>query len=227
MQVQGSANVVNYFNNLTIWTGGALSTIGNAGKTFVRNPTVAPPSETTVPPGEPSSCSTSADYVCLTDKNTTGPDVIDRDPTLSNLTSAQMFLNYFGRSLATVKSDVATLQIAGGSLGTLSGITGATIVVNGTTNIPAGSTLGSRDRPVVLIIDGNLEFSGNPEVFGIVYVTGNVDGGGTPTIQGAMVVEGDIAPTGSVDIIYDPYITSGTKNSGRPGPVPGSWRDWR
>ncbi len=227
MNVSGSANVVNYFNNLTIWTGGALSTIGNAGKTFVRNPAVAPPSDTAAPPGEPSSCTTTADYVCLTDKNTTGPDVIERDPTLANLSDDQMFLNYFGRTLTAVKSDSATMQVPAADLASLSGITGATIVVNGTTTIPAGSTYGSRDRPVVMIIDGNVEFSGNPTVFGIVYVTGDVDGGGTPTIQGAMVIEGDIAPTGSVDIIYDPYITSGTSNSGKPGPVPGSWRDWR
>lgn len=226
MNVGGSANVVNYFNNLTVWSGGALSSIGNAGKTFVRNPTVSPPATGTVPPGPPNSCSTSADYACLTDKNTTGPDVIDNDPTLSNLTDDQMFSNYFGRTQDQLEAEAATQEITAAQAGTLAGVTGATVVVDGDTTLP-NSVIGSRERPVVLVIDGDLDLQGTPTVNGIVYVRGNVTGGGNLTVNGAMLVEGTVEPTGSVDIIYDPFVTGNTANSGRPGWIPGTWRDWR
>lgn len=89
------------------------------------------------------------------------------------------------------------------------------------------ATIGSREQPVVLIIDGDLEMQGTPYVYGIVYVTGNVTGGGNVTVQGAMVIEGSVSPTGSLDVIYDPLVGEGAKNTGRPGLIPGSWRDWR
>lgn len=228
MNVGGSANVVNYFNNLTVWTGGSLSSIGNSGKTFVRNPTVSPPAEGTTPPGPPNSCSTSADYVCLTDKNTTGPDVIDNDPTLSNLTDAQMFSNYFGRTLEQFRNEVVppSNDITAAQIGTLAGAKGTTVLVTGDTTLP-NSTFGSRELPVVLVIDGDLDLQGGPTVYGTVYVTGNVTGGGNLLNYGAMIVEGSVEPTGSVDIIYDPFVTGNTANSGRPGWIPGTWRDWR
>jgi len=233
MNVGGSANVVNYYNNLTVWSGGALSSIGNAGKTFVRNPSVPPPSSATPPPAPPNSCSTSANYVCLTDKNSTGPDVIPSDPTLANVNRIEFFQNYFGRTLQQVKDQVASrnfLSSNGTELTKLAKAQGETIVITGNTTLPNVSNanaIGTRDRPVVLIIDGNLELQGTPEVNGIVYVTGNVTGGGNLLVKGAMVVEGNIQPTGSVDIIFDPFATGNTTNSGRSGLIPGTWRDWR
>lgn len=233
MNVGGSANVVNYYNNLTVWSGGALSSIGNAGKTFVRNPSVPPPNSETPPPAPPNSCSTSANYVCLTDKNSTGPDVISSDPTLASVSGTDFFLNYFGRTLQQVKDQVASrnfLSSNGTALSNLAQAQGETIVITGNTTLPNvkdANAIGTRDRPVVLIIDGNLDLQGTPEVNGIVYVTGNVTGGGNLLVKGAMVVAGNIQPTGSVDIIFDPFTTGNTTNSGRSGLMPGTWRDWR
>ncbi|WP_460566322.1 pilus assembly PilX family protein [Hydrogenophaga aquatica] len=227
VNVSGSANVVNYFNNLTVWSGGTLSSIGNAGKTFIRNPTVSPPAAGTVPPGEPNSCSTSTDYVCVTDKNTTGPDVIDNDPTLASLSGDQMFLNYFGRTLNEYKTQVASQVINAANVDSIAGTLGQSIVINGNTTFP-NATIGSRERPVVLIVDGNVSFQGTPTIYGTLYVTGDVTGGGNPRVQGSMVVKGSVAPTGSVDIIYDPFVTStAATTTGIVGWIPGTWRDWR
>lgn len=227
MNASGSANVVNYFTNLTVWAGGPLTSIGNSGKTFIRNPNVPPPPEGTPPPGPPSNCGTTANYVCPTDKNNTGPDVIENDPTLSNLTPEQLFLNFFGYTLAEYKSGVASKVIPASQASTLSGMRGQAVVIEGNTTLP-NATIGSRNRPVILIVDGNLSFQGNPTVHGVVFVTGNVSGGGNPTIYGSLVTAGSVSPTGSVDIIYDPFITTGAaENTGRPGLIPGSWRDWR
>ncbi len=228
MNVGGSANVVNYFNNLTVWSGGPLTSIGNAGKTFIRNPTVPPPQLGTTPPGEPNSCTTTANYVCVTDKNITGPDVIDNDPTLGNLASGELFKNYFGKSLSEFKSGLAPSQIiSANNAGGLAGARGDTFFIEGDTVFP-NATIGTRERPVVLIVDGNVSFQGTPTIHGIVYVTGNVTGGGNPKIMGAMVVAGNISPTGSVDIIFDPFVSQNASyKTGTPGWITGSWRDWR
>lgn len=225
VNVQGSATVTNYFNNLSIWSGGPLSNIGNSGKTFVRNPTVAPPAAGTVPPTPPSSCSASANYVCATDKNSTGPDVIDSDPTLANLTDDELFSAVVG----TTESKYAdsALTVAPGSVGELSGFLGQAIYVSGDLSDNMNFTLGSRDRPVVLVIDGDWTGGGNTTIYGIVYVRGNIALTGNKTIYGGATVEGGVSGTGSLDIIYDPLVTSNAASgTGKPGLIPGSWRDW-
>ncbi len=230
VDVNGSATVTNYFNNLTVWSGDALKSIGNSGKTFVRNPTVPPPEAIVTPPDRPTSCSTSADYVCTTDKNSKGPDVIDIDPTLSNLPDDKMFTSYFGvADLAAYKATVATKpDVINETAGTLSGVLGQAIVVNGNLSTNMNFTIGSRDRPVVLIIDGNWTGGGNTTIYGVVYVTGNIDLNGNKTIYGAAVIEGNVDVTGSLDVIYDPVAVSNAKNGvGKAGWLPGSWRDWK
>lgn len=230
VNVQGSATVTNYFNNLTVWSGETLTKIGNAGKTFVRKPTVAPPMATVFPPPPPTSCSTSDDYVCTTDKNSTGPDVIDSDPTLSSLDPGEMFTNYFGvSSVAEYKTRATMPNITNASADTLNGVLGQAIVVNGNlTSNMSNFTIGSRDRPVVLVINGDWTGSGNTTIYGIVYVTGDIDLSGNKLIYGAAVIEGNVEGTGSLDVIFDPVAVANAKNGvGKSGWVPGSWRDWK
>jgi hypothetical protein len=215
---------------LTIWSGGSLSNIGNSGKTFVRNPNVPPPANSVPPPTPPSACGSSDDYVCLTDKNSTGPDVIDGDPTLSNLSDADLFKIYFGQDdVAAYSANVASMaDVAPGNVGTLDGIKQESFVVTGSITNTMNFTIGSRDQPVVMIINGDWSGGGNTTIYGIVYVTGNIDLTGSKTVYGGMVVEGTVAGTGSLDIIYDPLVSDNTaKNIGKSGSIPGSWRDWK
>lgn len=230
VNVQGSATITNYYNNLTIWSGGSLSNIGNSGKTFVRNPNVPPPANSVPPPTPPSACGSSDDYVCLTDKNSTGPDVIDGDPTLSNLSDADLFKIYFGQDdVAAYSANVASMaDVAPGNVGTLDGVKQESFVVTGSITNTMNFTIGSRDQPVVMIINGDWSGGGNTTIYGIVYVTGNIDLTGSKTVYGGMVVEGTVAGTGSLDIIYDPLVSDNTaKNIGKSGSIPGSWRDWK
>jgi Tfp pilus assembly protein PilX len=230
VNVTGSATVTNYFNNLTVWSGGSLSNIGNSGKTFVRNPTIAPPDPSVAPPTPPSTCSASTDYVCTTDKNSTGPDVIDADPTLSNLTNAQMFTNYFGvTDVAAYQATIATMpNMTDSTAGSLSGVMSQSIVVTGDLTSNMNFTIGSRDRPVVLIINGNWRGAGNTTIYGIVFITGDVNLSGGKTIYGGAAIEGSVSGTGSLDVIYDPLVASNAANHvGKPGLIPGTWRDWK
>lgn len=230
VNVTGSATVTNYYNNLTVWSGGSLSSIGNAGKTFVRSPTIPPPATSTAPPAPPASCSSSTDYVCATDKNTTGPDVIDGDPTLSNLSDADLFKNYFGvADIATYQANIASRPgVAAADVGTLAGVKQEAFVVNGDITSSMSFTIGSRDQPVVMIVNGNWSGGGNTTIYGVVYVTGNIDLAGNKTVYGSMVIEGTVSGTGSLDIIYDPLVTDNAANHiGKPGTIPGTWRDWK
>lgn len=230
VNVQGSATITNYYNNLTIWSGGSLSNIGNSGKTFVRNPNVPPPASSVPPPTPPSACSSSDNYVCLTDKNSTGPDVIDADPTLSNLTDAALFNIYFGQvDVAAYSANVASMaDVVPANVDTLAGVKQESFVVTGSITNTMNFTIGSRDQPVVMIVDGDWTGGGNTTIYGIVYVTGNIDLAGTKTVYGGMVVEGAVSGTGSLDIIYDPLVSNNAaKNIGKAGSIPGSWRDWK
>lgn len=236
VNVSGSATVTNYYSNLTIWSGNPLSSIGNAGKTFVRNPNVPPPTADTPPPEPPTSCSTTANYVCMTDKNTTGADVIASDPTLNPTLNPNLnlFASLFGFN--TVDEYIAAKKITpvnganATEVNSLANVRGEIIVVRGPLTQNMNFTVGSRNNPVVLIVDGDWSGGGNTVINGLVYVSGSIDLQGSKTIYGSTVVEGAVGGTGSLDLIYDPFISNnddgGIANIGRKGVVPSSWRDW-
>lgn len=232
VNVTGSATITNYYNNLTIWSGDSLSNIGNSGKTYVRNPNIQPPLDADPPPAPPpanTNCSGQDCYVKVTDKNTTGPDIIMDDPTLKNLTDELMFKNYLGaENLNDYKANVATRVISNSStdVGSLSGVKAQAIVIEGDTGL-CNCTIGTRDQPVTLVINGNLTGGGNVTVHGVVYVIGNTNVAGNKTIYGSMIVQGQVAGTGSLDVVYDPYAVKNARDySGRPALISGSWRDW-
>ena len=230
INVQGSATVTNYFTNLTIWTGDPFGSVGNSGKTFVRNPNVPQPSMSAIPPERPTSCKLTENYLCLTDKTVEGPDVIDMDLTLKNLPDEDMFENFFGTDFVTYRDDIATRSIASNQVDILDeeNVSGEAVVITGSAadvDLPGG-IIGSRDNPVVLIIEGNWDQGGNTTVYGIVYVRGDMDVRGNVTVYGNVSVEGGVGGTGSLDVIYDPYAIEGSKRLGKPGMLSGSWRDW-
>ena len=233
LNVQGSATVTNYFNNLTIWTGGPTESIGNAGKTFIRNPNIPQPEMTESPPSDiPTSCKANASYICVTDKTAKGPDVIDQDLTLKNLSDEDMFRNYFGHDFETYREEVATRVITAAQASSLATPGGEAIVITGSTasvSLPNG-TIGNTDNPVVLIIEGNWNQGGNTTVYGVVYVMGSMGVQGNVTVYGNVSVEGAVGGTGSLDVIYDPFANNDGSNKlqklGKPGMLSGSWRDW-
>ena len=239
VNVSGSATVWNFYANLTFWTGGSLQSIGNSGKSYIRNPALPPPANIVAPPnpqaqedgnGEnPDPCPVVKCWVESTNKNTTGPDVIADDPALSGLSDALMFQNYLGAAdLARYKEIVADQSITADQAEALDddgGVTGEAIVIEGNTTLPNG-TIGTREAPVVLVINGDW-LGGNVTLWGVIYVTGSIDVSGNPLVYGAMVAEGDMGGTGSLDLVYDPYTIENARNRiGSSAFAAGSWRDW-
>lgn len=230
INVQGDARVSNYFTNLTIRTGAPLVSLGQSGMTFVRHPTAPAPSLSAPPPERPISCTATTDYVCLTDKTGTGPDVIDGDLTLRHLPAEEMFNTLFGADFAAYRDDIATRSITAAEVDTLAGeaVAGEAVVITGASagiDLPGG-VIGSREQPVILIMAGNWAQGATTTVYGIVYVRGDLAVRGTVTVHGHVSVEGNVGGTGSLDVIYDPHAIAGSARLGKPGMLAGSWRDW-
>ena len=220
VNVQGSASVTNYFNNLTIWTGNDLTNIGNSGKTYIRNPNVPTPPLGTSPPPPPPNCVSNADYICTTDINTVGPDVIANDTSLSSLTSDQFFTNYFGTTPEEYKTQTEGMD--------------SIVWLDGNSSLTGGTTLGTEADPVVVIVDGNLSLgAGNITVNGILVVLGDVNLSGNFLVNGSAIVagndgtQGTISGTGNLDVIYNPMtVRNAGGEDGLSASEAGSWRDW-
>ena len=232
INVQGSATIVNYYNNLTIWTGSPFSSVGASGKTFVRNPSIPQPDIAEPPPNQPNTCVLSLEsddpYICLTDKTLRGPDVIYDDVTLGNLSDVELFEKFFGTDFLTYKDAIATQVTTAAGAGALAGVTGEAIVITGAGSNVVLPSMGTRENPVVVIIEGNWEQGGNATIYGVVYVMGNIDVKGNTEVRGNVTVEGTVEGTGSLDIIYDPFALHDKRirNLGKAGLLSGSWRDW-
>lgn len=103
-----------------------------------------------------------------------------------------------------------------------------------------GGTIGSLDKPVILVVD-DAEFSaqGNTKVFGVVYLFNNPSTGGTPSAQlgGTMEIEGafvsDVggnAMQGSYSVVYNPTLMSQFSSNGSSysfSAIPNTWRDFQ
>jgi len=219
--ISGSGMVVNPEGNFTVWTGNAVDFTQNAsgnneGFTMVKHPTL----DSTIK---------------SSDRNYVGSDVIDGDSALSSLTDDEMFENFisgtdydhsaYSSGFDFYRSTIATM-IVDGDTADLDGVVDSVIVVNGDLELNGG-TIGTADQPVILVVDGALDMTGNPEIYGVVYVRDDMpEATGTPVIHGSLIVEGDVPSTGNVTVIYSSAING---RAGRLGPaifMPGSWRDW-
>ena len=90
------------------------------------------------------------------------------------------------------------------------------------------------------MVNGNLKISGNPTIYGLVYVIGTYVVSGGPDIIGSNIVEGTdlatgnpaaapiISGTGTLNLIFWPAFgdTSGNPIKGLTAVIAGSWRDW-
>ena len=117
-------------------------------------------------------------------------------------------------------------------MNSLIGVTGEYLVIDGVgippvVSLPNG-TIGSRNQPVTILVNGNWTGGGNTTIYGMVYVKGDVNLTGGVTVVGATAVEGQVAGTGNLTVVYDPTTIDNVKTkTGKPGAIPGSWRDWR
>lgn len=102
--------------------------------------------------------------------------------------------------------------------------------VAGDLTLPAGTTLGTPGKPVLLAVEGRLTLEGLTEINGLVYALGLgwVNAATASSIRGGLIVRDDCcaAVTGSAQIVYDrDVLTRLQLSAGAYARVPGSWQD--
>jgi hypothetical protein len=233
--IGGSATVHNEEGFSTIWTGGDVDLGSNNG------------THTEVPdmddPGYPA-CMDVPGTCELTDssnRNLASIDVIENDTSLGALTADQFFMNFFGVSPTTYRASMVTIDTTPGAFNTATDLAQYEVIwVDGDTDIQ-GSTIGctvsvtgsgecatANQRPCIVIIDGDVSFTGTPQIYGILYVTGNLELSGNVTVHGAVVSAGnaDNSTGGSLDIWYNSDILAATTMAGNSTGSAGTWKDF-
>lgn len=226
----GNSTVVNYFNNLTVWSGTSLSNTGNNGKTVIRRPSSVAgrlnPNQVDAQVGNGNQVcneSQAPDLICTTSSGVFGPDVIQGDSSLASLSPDQFFENFLGSTPNEYKSTMVEEFVPGADAGSIDD-GGKVYWVDGDAVI--GQDIGSAAEPVVLVVDGNLTLSGTTTIFGVVFVRGNLTTSGTPKVRGAVLATGAVNSVGTLNVIYDPDAVAGARRSGKYASVQGTWRDF-
>lgn len=242
----GGATIMNYFNDLTVWSGANFLGQSMTGKTFIRDTVNYPTPVTSVDyrnTGSSPACNNPpTGYVCSTQGSTTGFDVIQGDTSLSTLTADTLFQGSFGTSQGTWRDTVAQYSIdlnhtlANPTSTDINSLYSSTINSNDSIksiwiegNASITGTVGSASNPKIIIVNGDLSLTSGAIINGIIFVTGNLTANGTPTVYGSVSVAGTSSATGNMKIIYDNFNSvsgPGYGGSGSPTKVNGSWKDW-
>lgn len=207
----GNSEIINTYSNNTVVSGGSVSLSGS--------------SQTTLNSGTSS-----------TPGNIIG-DVAANNTTLSGTSNSDLFASYFGNQIDNVKSSAQYYYSNSSNAnygGTLNGKTGSLIWIDqtgGTATINGNATIGSAANPVILVINGNVRFSGNVTIFGYIYVLGTstTDLTGNVTVVGSVTASDTLNATGSIQVIYSPTTLDNLQDNASMryyAKVPGSWRDF-
>lgn len=111
------------------------------------------------------------------------------------------------------------------------GLTGSALVwVEADCDIPAGSLVGSRDKPILLVVEGELRVNANSEIWGILMGLGNFVLNGGPVIHGSAVAEiqGDLT-NGTYSQVYDANVFANLRDDSVNSDIAKikySWRDF-
>src|SRR5574338_310357 len=249
----GGATVFNYFSDLTVWSGDAMTNLSSNAKTYVRdtaNPKYATADTSIDTDGDKTpdyrdvdkgtaTCDAVPGYTCASHDGKLGHDTVTGDPALKQGTGDDFFQLFFGDSPSNYEKSVAWKVDTNNTItnenstdvNSIKGISDQSIWVTAGTGanaltIPSNSTIGSPDHPVILIVDGELSLSGSFDLYGVIYVRGDLTGSASPNIYGSMIVQGNVDIKGSPNIIFDPYGGSSLTHDGIATKLPGSWKDW-
>lgn len=233
VNVSGAARVFNYEGFSTIWSGNDVDLgSNNVTSTYVPE---------TAHAGYPACMdfSMTCNVVGSSHRLVLGVDVIENDSSLAGLSPAELFLNFFGltpegyrASVATIDTTAATvaadIQTATHEVVWIEGdvpiqslTVGCERPLTGTAGCPADEI-----KPSIVIINGDVSFSGSPTFHGLVFVMGDVNLSGNTRIYGGMAMSGTVSGTGSLDIHYSSEILDGTRFAGGATGSAGSWRDF-
>lgn len=211
ISLSGNSQIINTYNNTTIVSGGTVS-MGGSSSTILSSGT----------------SSTSGNI---------RSDVQQNQSSISSQSDADFFASYFGLSANNIKSGVQHYYSNSSNTnygGTIGGMTGRSIWIDqtgGTATLNGNVTIGSTANPVLLIVNGNVRFSGNVTIYGYIFILGTstTDLLGNVTVVGGMATTNTLSATGSIQVVYSPTVLANLQNNGNMryyAKVPGSWKDF-
>ena len=170
-----------------------------------------------------------------------GEALVEGDAALAALSPERLFSTYFGIDKLAWKNQPVVRRVACGAdcAGPLasaidSGVGNTMLWVSPSPGTPARIdgpvTLGSPERPVVIVVDGALQLGGAVRLHGVVY-SGSLrwvdNGSAGALLRGAAIVEGDYSGDASADLVYDaPLLATLQTATGSFARINGSWRDY-
>ena len=235
----GNYKIINRYFNTTAWSGSAVNIGASASASTYLRPVGTRESDYTRAQLEDADTSNAYTSQPVSDRDKgNGVDTIANDPGLAALTGDNFFNNFFFSDRSTVKKLAESLgQVyPAANVGAADGKS-EVVWIEGNASINGG-TYGTLERPIIFIVDGNLNASGNPKIKGLLYVRGQLNAAGSVGVLGSVVVEGDqglvppgrdpVVGHGGVDLIYSPYTLDRAPNPivGSTTAISGSWRDW-
>jgi len=243
VDLTGSAQIINRYNDLNVWSAGASDIAGAAMKSYIRPPAVELADLTADELTEtPQPAINNAQQVSSGGTGA-GTDIYQVDSTLAaakTVTDASAtgdgpgsFFDLFFYDTFTDLSDIADStdqKFATGADATdLNGL-GDIVYVDGDASlVGGGNTIGSSDSSAIIIVDGDFTFNGGT-IYGMVYVTGTLTMAGGATVVGSLIAEDGVdMGSGTSSLVYAPNSHGDPEKRplrGTTGIVSGSWRDW-
>ncbi|MDD5461226.1 MAG: hypothetical protein PHG00_06285 [Methylococcales bacterium] len=234
----GNYKMINRYFNTTAWSGKPV----NIGPSATASTYIRPigTQESSYTRAQLDDSNTNNNYTSqpISDRNKgNGVDTIANDPSLGTLSGDQFFNNFFYGDRMMMKNLAESLDQSYTNIDSAIGKSGV-VWIEGNATLNNNGTYGTADSPVIIIINGNLQATGNPNINGMLYVRGQLNAAGTIGTLGSVTVEGDpsLVPAGEdpvighggVDLIYSPYTLDRSANPivGTTTSISGSWRDW-
>lgn len=162
--------------------------------------------------------------------------LIGHDTALAALSAERFFSAHFGVDKAAWASQPAVTRITcaldcAAVLGTVvaAAADAALIHVDGDLVLAGPITLGSAQKPVVIVVSGAARFDGAVALHGVVYAGSlgwhNTSGGAY--VRGALLSEAGYQGNGAPELFYDPCVLAALNHtSGSFARVNGGWRDF-
>jgi PilX N-terminal len=162
--------------------------------------------------------------------------LVGNDTALASLSTDRFFASYFGLDKAAWKSQptVTRVTCSGNCSSALAAAIDAAadtalVWVDGDLDLAGPITLGSPQRPVVIIASGAARLNGAIAVHGVIYAAAlrwdSTSGGAF--VRGAALSESSYQGNGTPEFFYDTTVLATLKsNSGSFARVSGSWRDF-
>lgn len=214
LTLSGNTTIINAESNNTITSAGTISISGNA--------------------------KTQPQTGLGSDKSNIRSDVQQNASSLQDMSQADFFASYFGATPSTVQSEVQYYYSNSSNTDYTSQLNGKTGSIwidqtGGTASIGGSATIGTATNPVLLIVNGNVNFSGNLVVYGLIYIQGatsTISFSGNMALIGGIITASDTSSTtttaGNSTITYSSSVLTNLKNTTRTtyAKVPGSWKDF-